>query len=64
MPNRRGLFSAVIVHGYHRPDFCDRIAANPLGGRVQMSTERYDDLVLGSGAGGKLLSWPHRQAAQ
>src|SRR5437870_12443247 len=22
-----------------------------------MSTERYDDLVLGSGAGGKLLSW-------
>jgi len=52
------------VPGYHRPDFCDRIAANPLGGRVQMSTERYDDLVLGSGAGGKLLSWPHRQAAQ
>src|SRR4029077_11586083 len=34
----------------------DFIAINPIGG-VPMSTQPYEVLILGSGAGGKLLSW-------
>src|SRR6476660_4048389 len=49
------------VRSLHRRVFTttrvsDFIAINPIG-CVPMSTQSYEFLILGSGAGGKLLSW-------